>query len=59
MHVMIEITDEGEIIYKPRYDTKHAKRKGFQTSGTNKFENMPFSLRDKAGFFLLSIKWYT
>jgi len=21
-----EITDEGEIIYKPRYDTKHAKR---------------------------------
>jgi len=21
-----EITDEGEIIYKPRYDTKHVKR---------------------------------
>jgi len=23
-----EVTDEGEIIYKPRYDTKHTKDKG-------------------------------
>jgi len=29
MHAMTdikEITDKGEIVYKPRYDTKHTKR---------------------------------